>query len=275
MNSRVSIFAFVLTAIGFLLVQTYVENIETEAQKKYGSKTQVVKANIDIKEQETITEKMITFDSVPRQFVEPAAVIFEGEAGSETEQKKLKQLIGTIAVVPIRKGEQITYNKVTEPSVRTGLSPQIAPGRRAISIPATDATAVSRLLKPGDRVDVIAIIDGGGGKDNKIAKTIIQDVMVLATGKNVSGNVARLVERDASGRERVRSLNEDTSYTSVTLEVDPATAQNLAVLSIDHTLVLSLRNNDDSDRSGVAASNLADILGTDASRIQRRVAGGK
>ncbi len=275
MNNRTLGLAGLITIVGLLLVSNYVQRIEDEATKKYGSKIQVIKAKVDIKETDTINEKMITFDSVPKRFVEPAAIYFEGDSDPKEEQKKIKQLIGTIAVVPIRKGEQITYNKITEPSVRTGLSPQIAPGRRAISIPAGDLTAVSRLLKPGDRVDLIAVIDSGGGKENKIAKLVAQDVLVLATGRNVSGNVARLVERDPNGKERIRSLTEDTSYTSLTVEVDPTTAQQLAILSQDHVLVISLRNNDDTDRSQVPASNLADVLGVDASRIQRKVAGGR
>ncbi len=275
MNNRTLGLAGLMTVIGLFLVNSYVERIEDEATKKYGSKIQVIKAKEDIKEQETITEKMLTFSVYPKNFIEPAAVTFDGEPDSPGQQKKLKELIGTIAVVPIRKGEQITYNKITEPSVRTGLAPQIAPGRRAMAIPAGDLSAVSRLLKPGDRVDLIALIDGGGGKDNKIAKLVAQDVLILATGKNVSGNVARLVERDASGKEKVKSLTEDTSYTSLTVEVDPSTAQQLAILVLDHNIIVSLRNNDDTERTQTPATNLADVLGVDASRIQRKVAGGK
>lgn len=275
MNNRTLGLAGLMTILGLFLVNSYVQRIEDEATKKYGSKIQVIKARDDIKEQDTITEKMLTFTVIPKSFIEPAAVTFDGEPDSPGQQKKIKELIGTIAIVPIRKGEQITYNKITEPSVRTGLAPQIAPGRRAVAIPAGDLSAVSRLLKPGDRVDLIALIDGGGGKENKIAKLIAQDVLILATGRNVSGNVARLVERDPSGKEKVRSLTEDTSYTSLTVEVDPSTAQQLALLGQDHSIVISLRNNDDTERTQTPATNLADILGVDASRIQRKVAGGK
>jgi pilus assembly protein CpaB len=275
MNNRTLGLAALVTILGLFLVNSYVDRIEDEATKKYGSKVQVIKAKVDVKEQDTLTDKMLTFDSVPKRFIEPAAIFFEGDPDEKSEQRKIKELIGTIAIVPIRKGEQITYNKITEPSVRTGLAPQIAPGRRAVSIPASDLTAVSRLLKPGDRVDLIAVIDGGGGKDNKLAKLVAQDVLILATGKNVSGNVARLVERDTSGKERVRSLTEDTSYTAITVEVDPTTAQQLAVLGQDHTLVVSLRNNDDTERTQTPATTLGDVLGADASRIQRKVAGGK
>ena len=32
----------------------------------------------------------------------------------------------------------------------------------------TEITGIAKLIKPGDRVDVIAVFDAGGGKENKI-----------------------------------------------------------------------------------------------------------
>ena len=177
----------------------------------------------------------------------------------------------TVAIIPIKKGEQITYNKITEPSVRTGLASQIAPGRRAIAIPVNENSGVSKLIKPGDRVDLIAVIDLGGGKDNKIAKTILQDVVVLSTGKSVANNVARVIEADPyGGKDRVRSLAEDTGFGTVTLEVEPQQAQTMALIlsNGDSALTLSLRNNDDTERNNVAATVFQDILGADAARIR-------
>jgi len=94
---------------------------------------------------------------------------------------------------------------------------------------------------------------------------------VLAVGHTISGNVARLVESDGFGKERVRNLAEDTSFSTVTLEVDPLQAQSIALVmaSGDNMLTLSLRNNDDTERTNLSAQNLGDVLGPDAARIQR------
>jgi pilus assembly protein CpaB len=265
-----------MAIIAVFFVQSYVTSIEEEAKSKYGTKVLALKAQVDIKENDSITENMVEFAEIPKKFLEPAAVIpLEGEAGEDGKEqvtsKGKRRLAGWVALVPIKKGEQITYNKITSPGVRTGLAPQIAPGRRAISIQVNEVTAVSKLVKPGDRVDLIAVIDLGGGKENKVAKTILQDVVVLSVGRAVTNNVARVIEADPyGGKDRVRSLAEDTNFSSVALEVEPQQAQTMALIQSngDSALSLSLRNNDDTERNAVPATVFGDVLGPDAAKIR-------
>jgi len=63
----------------------------------------------------------------------------------------------------------------------------------------------------------------------------------------------------------------------VTLEVEPAQAQSLALILAngDSSLTLSLRNNGDADRVNVGATTLSDVLGADAGRVQRVPTGRK
>ena len=275
MNNKALTLSLFIAVFAIFMVNSYVSSIEDGARKKFGTEVLVVKAKRDIKEQETINETLLELSLVPKKFLEPASVYFEKSEEDKETSRSMKALAGAIAIVPIRKGEQITYNKMTEPGIRTGLSPQIAPGRRAMSIPVSEITGVAKLVKPGDRVDLIAVIDMGGGKENKIAKTVLQDIVVLAVGRNVTNNVARLVELDG-GKEKVKSLTEDFSFNSVTLEVEPLQAQTLAlILGGDGAITLSLRNNDDTERTVLNSTMQGDILGADASRVQRAVAGGR
>ena len=268
MNNKALTLALVMAVLAVFFVQSYVTSVEDEAKKTLGMEVYVVRAKSDIKESETINESMIEPDVIPQKFAEPSAVRF---ARKSQDKEVMRSLVGTVALIPIRKGEQITYNKITELGLRTGLSPQVTPGRRAVAVPVNDVSAISRLVKPGDRVDVIAVIDMGGQKTNKVTRTILQDVMVLAVGKNVSNNVARVVETDGN-QQKVRNLNEDTNYGSVTLEVDPIQAQLVATALANNEsgMTLSLRNNDDPDRSQVPPMNVEDLLGVDgAARMQR------
>ena len=216
---------------------------------------------------------------VPKTFLEPSAVSFEKKISEEEISRSLRMLMGSVALVPIKRGEQVTYTKLVEPSMRTGLASQVTPGKRAMSVPVTETSGVAKLVKPGDRIDLIAIIDSGQGKEAKIAKTLFQDVMVLAVGRAITNNVARVVEADSfTGKDKARSLAEDFSFSSVTLEVDPTQAQSLALMLAngDAAMTLSLRNNDDSDRVAVQATSLYDVIGSDLARIpQRGPAGGK
>jgi len=271
MNNKALTISLAMAILAVLFVSSYVTSIEDEAKKKFGSEVTVLKAKADIKEMETINETMLEVSVIPKRFLEPASVYFDKQADDKEVKKNIKNLIGTIAIVPIKKGEQITYNKLTEPGIRTGLSNQVTPGHRAVAIPVSDITAVGKLVKTGDRVDLLGIFDVGTGKENRLVKTIFQDLVVLAVGHTISGNVARLVESDGFGKERVRNLAEDTSFSTVTLEVDPLQAQSIALVmaSGDNMLTLSLRNNDDTERTNLSAQNLGDVLGPDAARIQR------
>jgi pilus assembly protein CpaB len=281
-NNKALTLSLCMALIAVFFVQSYVGSIEDEAKKKFGTEITVLQAKRNIKEMETINETMLEIVKIPKRFLQPATIYWEVKEGQkdvseEAITKGMKALTGTVALVPIKKGEQITTNKVVDPGLRTGLAPQIAPGRRAIAVPVNEFSGVAKLVKPGDRVDLIAVLDMGGGKDKKIAKTILQDVVVLSTGRTVTNNVARVIEADPyGGKDKVRSTAEDSTFASVTLEVDPAQAQMLALVmgNGDNALMLSLRNNDDTERTNVASTVFTDILGVDAQKV-RAPAGGK
>lgn len=274
MNNRALTMAMFIAAFAVFLVSSWVGDVEDRAKKQYGTKVLVVKAKGDIKESQTLNESLIILDLVPKTFLDPSAVYFEKEKQDDETVKSMRSLIGSVAIVPIKKGEQIAYNKITEPGIRTGLSPQVAPGRRAISINVTTQSSVSKLIKPGDRVDLIAVLDMGSGKDGKIAKTILQDVVILSVGQNVTNNIPRKAELDGN-KVNYRSLSEDTSYDTVTIEVEPDQAQMVALVAGngESSITLVLRNNDDTERKNFGSTMMSDILGTDAGRVQRNMAG--
>lgn len=116
-----------------------------------------------------------------------------------------------------------------------GLSADIKRQMRAVSINCTGAAAVSSMVRPNDHVDVIGTFDfeGQGGKKNFVTCTMLQNVLVLATG----GETAKT---------RAKNLGVSTGYTTVTLEVTPREAEMLAFAEqIRGRLVLTLRNRND------------------------------
>jgi pilus assembly protein CpaB len=276
MNNRALTISILMAVFAVYMVSSYVSSIEDETRKKFGTEVLVIEAKRDIKEEETIDESMLELKSVPKRYLEPGAISYEKKQEDSDVTHGIKSLAGLVALVPIKKGEQVTTNKMVEPGIRTGLAPQIAPGHRAVAVSVGETSGVAKLVKPGDRVDLIAVLDMGGGKENRISKTILQDVVILAVGRSVTGNMARVIEPDAfGGKDHVKSLAEDYSFSSVTLEVEPAQAQTLALIAAngENTLILSLRNNDDTDRQNMVSTSLPDILGADASKI--RVPAGK
>ncbi len=269
MNNKALTLSLIMALLAVFFVNSYVTSVEEDQKKRFGTEVLVLRAKQNIKEMDTIDDTMLDTVLVPITFKEPGAVSWDTKEATKEVAVDRKALVGSVAIVSIKKGEQITFNKISEPGIRTGLAPQVTPGRRAISIPVNENTSVSKLVKPGDRVDIMAMIDVGGGKDNRMVKTVLQDIVVLATGRNVANNSPRTIERDAfGGKDKIKSLTEDTSFGAVTLEVSPEQAQTLLMLQADGPLTLSLRNNDDNDHPAIGATFYLDILGSDAGKLR-------
>ncbi len=285
MNSKAMTLSLIMAAIAVFFVTSSVTSIEEEAKKKFGDEITVLVAKTDIKEMDTILDGVVEPRSIPRRFVEPSAIRFESIVKEDSKDYAMgvKEIMGNVAIVPIKKGEQLSLNKITSPNMRTGLAPQVAPGKRAISIAAGEIESVGKLVKPGDRVDVIvvlgtAISPGGDASNSKIAKTYLQDAVVLAVGRNITNNIARKVEMDGtSGKTHVKSLNDFDGYSSVTLEVDPAQAQGLAVVMADpmNKIYLTLRNNDDTDRNNLNVTRKNDLLNGEVRMPAQQATGNK
>lgn len=203
-----------------LLVYAFLQEQKAEIVKPYGGKMNVVFAIKDIKELQTIDDTMIEVREVPQTFVQPQSV------------KNPEEIIGYVAVAPIKIDEQILSNKLLQPGPETGISLQVQPNKRALAIPINEFTGVARLIRPGDRIDIIAAIDVGKGiNQRREVATIMTDVPVLATGINVVNNIPRSIEFDPdSGKIMQTTLTGDTRYTSITLEVSPKEAQDLVYL---------------------------------------------
>ena len=189
----ISVFAALMAVF---LLYSYTQEKTNELTKKFGAKQRVVIAAEDINEMETVDETKLEIVERPVDFVEPQAI------------KDPEVAVGMVALAPIKKGEQILQSKVMEPGPVTGLSLQVAPGKRAVSVPVSDLTGVAKLIKPGDRIDLIASLTVGGGANSKTeVKTIMQDKVILATGLKVVNELPRLFER----------VGKAVSYTHLTL----------------------------------------------------------
>lgn len=257
MNSRAFTTSLLLAGIAVAMIWSYISSRETELQSEYGNQTPVVIAKEDIKELEIIDDRKVQLINVPKTFQMP---------GSYT---RVEDLYNTIAAVPIKKGEQITAPRVTYPGAQSGLSRQISIGKRALSIQVTEGQAVSRLLKPGDRVDILALVDYASGKKERLkVKTVLQDVLVLSTGLYVTNSIP-IVNLKSDTDSRQIKLNSYTNYNTVTLELSPFEVQKMVFLiSAGNGIYLSLRNNDDKEIERINATRLYDVLGEDAAEAK-------
>lgn len=270
-QSRAFLVSMVIALLGMVLVYLYVEKRSDEVKSEYGNDVTVVVANKDIQELQKIELSMLTTKTVPNTFKQPGA--YDDPSAFE----------GAVASSPIRTGEQILATKVLMPGAATGISAQIAISRRAMSIPVNDVTGVTRLIKPGDRIDLITNIQYQIDADRMSeTKTLMQNVHVLAVGELIQNKVPSAIEMDpVSGSQKAIDLRNSRAFATITVEVTPDQAQQLAwVLENPQqagNLTITLRNPVDRVIASVSTTTVDEVLGQDSrkaeiERIRRRPA---
>lgn len=238
--------------VAVFLLYNYSQEKKNEYDKKYGSMTRVVVASKDISEMETLDETMLDHKNIPEDYVAP---------GGATE---FDSIIGKVTSSPIKKGEQILDNKLLTPGPDAGIALQIAPGKRAVTLPVDEIRGVGKLLKPGDRIDIVGALDiGKGAGARREVNVLLQDIPILATGLNVVNNIPRIFDVD-NGKNPVQiSLIGDTKFSNITIEVDPAKAQDLIfILSTQPgNLYITLRNPNDRSLLRLPSSTIESVTG--------------
>lgn len=176
----------------------------------------VVVSASDLSFGETLTESDLEVAMYPEGSVPKGAV------------SRVDSLIGQTTKVFLAQDEPVLVSKLS--SIGGGLSLLIEPTLRAVSISVDKVSGVSGFVLPGDRVDVIAIVNQGNMGSDALAKTILQNVEVLA-----------------SGEKTTQKGNQPISAQSVTLLVDSEGAEKLALALNEGKLHLALRNPNDTE----------------------------
>ncbi|MAZ48722.1 MAG: Flp pilus assembly protein CpaB [Halobacteriovoraceae bacterium] len=258
MNNRAFTLSLLIAGIAIFMVSSYIDGREADFKKRYGDMRQVVIASEEIQELETIDSKKLKVVTVPGKYVMPDAFT------------KIEDLNFAIASTPIKPNEQITPPRVSFPNQKTGLARQVSQGKRAFSVAVSEDQAVGKLIKPGDRVDILAPINYGGGRiERSKVKTVIQDVYVLATGKRITREVP-LVGLQVDDKIKGLKLNNYTDFNNVTLELSPYDVQKIIFLTqYSSGIYLSLRSNNDKNQERIGATSLFDVLGEDAEEARQ------
>ncbi|MFA4889696.1 MAG: Flp pilus assembly protein CpaB [Candidatus Omnitrophota bacterium] len=170
--------ALVLTA----MINSYIQQKSEEARKTALSRQQslsrVVVAKVDIPAGATIKEDMLKEETVPKNVLQPRAA------------SSIDRIVDKIAIVAISKGEQVLLNKVNMPGQEASLAMKVPSGKRAISVPIDNISAVGGMIKPGDHVDIVGWVpipamNAEGKQVTQMSPMpLFQDVLVLAVGQD-------------------------------------------------------------------------------------------
>jgi pilus assembly protein CpaB len=145
----------------------------------------------------------------------------------------LAAVVGRVAIVPIGKGEAVLPGKLVDAGARRGLATLLEPGSRAVAVRVDDVVGVAGFLHPGDRVDVIVTMKP---RDEApfVSKIILQDVKVLAVGKDLA--------------QRTKDAEKATPATVATVMVSPEESERLALAATKGQLLLALRGIGDDEQ---------------------------
>ena len=169
------------------------------------------------------------------------AVPEKGLRGQAIPPANVKSIVGRRILTSHKEAEVVFWSDIEggTPLNRT-LAGDIRRQMRAISVNCSGAAAVSGMVRPADHVDVIGTFsfpdkpDAQGRPTQKfVTCTILQNVLVLATGRDTAKSV--------SG-----GTGTPGAYNMVTLEVTPREAEMLVFAEQIHgRLTLTLRNPND------------------------------
>jgi pilus assembly protein CpaB len=174
----------------------------------------------------TITLEMVASRRIPEQFITSSVV--KPDAVSYVINQKI--------LVPLQAGDMLLWTQFETTKGSERLSSRVQRQARAVTIEVSKKSSVGGWIRPNDHVDVIGTFRDPQNNENA-AMTVLQNVMVLATGK-------------ITGTSKTGMIPESQrDYTNVTLLVVQEEAEILALASELGTLTLSLRNEEDTEIS--------------------------
>ena len=230
----VPIMSAIVGVIAFFLTHLYIERVKGEVARERAALEEqyqtehVLVATRNIVANEKITEEMLG----------KARILRRMRSTQHISTKDYQQVLGKRVRFSISEKDPIEWDSIDLPTARGSELARIVKSKlRAVSINVGGNNAVSSLIAPNDRVDVLGTFtfpsDDTPGDVKNVTLTILQDVTVLATGQRMANDNSGLF--NAPGRQ--------AAYSTVTLEVTPNEAELLVFAENSQgRLTLTLRN---------------------------------
>jgi pilus assembly protein CpaB len=220
MNVRAIIVSLVVGALTILLLSLYLRRLEVETSG--GNPIAVVAAIKPLEPGTVLAPEMLSFKMVPQAYVDSRFI----------RKSDLQRIIGLHVETPVKPQQTMMWTDlaVTSDDHRQ-LSITVQPGMRAVGIRAANDDAHFALIRPGDRVDVVASLPAPNNEKERVSALVVQNVLVLAVGLDTGGRV--LLGAPPSGQRTDQML---------TLSVNPQQLQQVSLASEKGKLTIGLRN---------------------------------
>jgi pilus assembly protein CpaB len=164
------------------------------------------------------------------------------------------QALNRVLLYPVSVNEPLLLSKLSGTATPEGVASTIEPGYRAVSVQITDVNAVSGLIQPGSRVDVL--FTRPGSMAEAITSTILQNVRVLAIGRSLAVTTTPTATTGDSTAKAVAA----PKASAATLVVTPAEAQKLELAKNEGKISLTLRNPQDTGNAEAVGPVTTEVL---------------
>ena len=239
-----------------LLLNSYIKRRETDIWEKIKQAQRqaqptkppsqmgiILVAGKDIPPQVPITPTDLLIKEIPVEYIQPGAV------------SSLDEVIGQIASAPIAAGEQILKTKLLPPGkIGKSLSEITPVGKRAVNVSVDNMASIANLIRPGDYVDVLALIAMPGSATQATSAqsstprliSLFQNVEVLAVGGEF---VAPSEISSTAKKEQTKAISAGSG--TVTLALSPQEAALLSFVQEHGKIKLTLRSSEDTQKEAI------------------------
>lgn len=221
--------ALLAGALAFWGTQRYLERAASEVESRWRSRfapASVLVARRDLAAGAVVTGEDVARREVPSAFV-PSGTLGDGESAAAVGRRLLHAL---------RAGDPLTRSAL-QSEAQASLAARLRDGNRAVTVPVDEVSSQAGLVRPGDRVDLLLAEERLEGAERcVVVRSLLEALPVLATGQMQQ---ATEPENGAAGGLR------DYGYSTITLDVTPEQAQQLAVGLRVGELIPMLRGDDD------------------------------
>ncbi len=224
MNRRALVLALVVGILGVFLMVLYQRRFEVEASG--GEKVKLLIVVKPIERGKVITDDVVATREVPQAYVEDRAI-------KEVEKAKI---LGLRVGNSVQAQQTLMWTDlITASEDRRDLSEIVQPGNRAVTIKTSREDSSVALIRPGNYVDVIAVMAASRESDSRAAAVLLQRVLVLAAGLDTTADLSPAEKSNiASDRDNLLTL-------SLTLPE----AQLLSAAQEKGRITVALRNPED------------------------------
>ncbi|PCH99377.1 MAG: Flp pilus assembly protein CpaB [Alphaproteobacteria bacterium] len=213
-----------------LLLQSMLGAPEPTQQIAKIPATYILIATKNIKMGDALSEKSYEWKEWPKD------AIFEGAiVKSKLSEEELKTPLSGRVRRSISKGEPLVQSAMVKEDKGNFVAATLAPGMRAMAIKVKAESSVGGFLMPNDRVDVILTYDVRIPSDERV-----QDASVNVISKKAAQTVLENL-RVVAVDQKAKEVEKVSVARTVTLEVTPKQAEELALAEAMGKLSLSLR----------------------------------